>query len=562
MQEPNESTENTVPYDVDVDPESSKTTKSHKLDPSPHEANLEVLEAIPIGQVSDRSSASVIVETVEPSMEVEESKEADDKDAAVDIQGSEVMRPPSTPVMSQDRQSTVERPKTPASVKNILKAYSDIIHKTTPLRQRSASVDVTHQGPELKTSLSRQYSHDVSLSQSGRHTPSQTKEQSQKLSQLTIQTQTPFVNGASVSKGGSGSPKGGSASPKGGWMSARKLNTGSLQDMEKVPMKSGSVSPNSNPPKSPKGLNITEISHELLQSFKQSKKNRHHSGSSTSGKLNGNGNHMDSKSTPKNGSNGNPGDNNGHTNHHKSDQNGNGFHGDKSLHYGNHGDKKSGQMTGSDRHADDKTDKKGVHSEDVSEDKTVYRNKTVTSSGHASHKSILSSPPSKQILSTPRTTDTCNLTMSPRPSGIENQAMPSAVGSQGQGQSQNRTPLPQASTVISVQKSASTLSYSKIKSTRKKEKSRQKTKNLVSSAERTRRRTSVDSNTSAKITTGSFVSSTQKFLHKETSIEPLSTTTGSPSLDPFKFQGSQSQREVCIYRLYSRMLLTIEFSIK
>ena len=520
-----------MPYDVDIDPKPCETIPSHILDPNLHEASMEVLEAIPIGPVTDNVSSSVNVETVEQSSEVGKSNEAEDKEVIIDNQGSKVMKPPSTPVMSQDRQSVVERPKTPASVQNILKAYSDIIHnRASPLRQRSASVDLTHQGSDLKTSLSRQYSHDVTLSQSGIHSPTQSKEPSQKLSQLTIQTQSPVVNGASLSKGGSGSPKGGSLSPKGGWMSSRK---DSHQEAEKVQSKSGSVSPNSNPPKSPKGLDITDISHELLQSFKQSKKNRHHSGNSTTGKLNGNGTHTDSKGTHKSGaSNGHQGDKNGHTNRqNRGDQNGNGFYGDE---IGSHGNND---------HVD-KTDKKTDHGENVS-DKTPHKGKAVTSAGQTSHKNILSSPSGKHMPSTPRTVDSCNVSMSQRPSGIENQILPSAVGSQGQGQSQNRTPLPQASTVTSVQKSAPTGTYSEIKSTRRKEKIRQKTKTLVSSAERMKRRTSVDSNASSKIMTGSFVSSSGKFLQKETSIEPLSTTTaGSQSLDPFTFQGSQSQREV------------------
>ena len=531
------STENTMPYDVDFDPKPCETIPSHILDPNPHEASMEVLEAIPIGPVTDNVSSSVNVETVEQSSEVGKSNEAEDKEVIIDNQGSKVMKPPSTPVMSQDRQSVVERPKTPASVQNILKAYSDIIHnRASPLRQRSASVDLTHQGSDLKTSLSRQYSHDVTLSQSGIHSPSQSKEPSLKLSQLTIQTQSPVVNGASVSKGGSGSPKGGSSSPKGGWMSSRKLITDSHQETEKVQTKSGSVSPNSNPPKSPKGLDITDISHELLQSFKQSKKKRHQSGNSTTGKPNGNGTHTDSKGSYKNGSNGHQGDKNGHTNHpNRGDQNGNGFHSDEiGSHENNDG-------------AVDKTDKKSDHRENVS-DKTPHKGKAVTSAGQTSHKNILSSPPGKLMPSTPRTVDSCNVSVSQRPSGIENQILPSAVGSQGQGQSQNRTPLPQASTVSSVQKSAPTGTYSEIKSTRRKEKIRQKTKTLVSSAERMRRRTSVDSNASSKIMTGSFVSSSVKFLRKETSIEPLSTTTaGSQSLDPFTFQGSQSQREVMLF---------------
>ena len=532
IQEPDVFTENTVSYDVDIDPKAGEPISRPELEQTQHEASMEVLEAVPIGPMSDKVASAINIERAEQSSEIAKSHGTGDKEVVVKDQDSSFMKPPSTPTMSQDRQSMVERPKTPASVQNILKTYSDIIHnRTTPLRQRSASVDITHQDSSVKTSLLRQHSYDVTVTQSGIQSPSLPKEQSQKLSQLTIQTQSSAMTG--VSKGGSGSPKGGSSSPKGGWMSSRKFPD-SINEMEKVQTKSGSVSPNSNPPKSPKGLDITELSHDLLQSFKQSKKNRHHSGNSTSGKQNGNGGHTENKAK------------NGNLNGHQTDKTVHAIHQNRGVQNdnGSYGDENGGHRING--HVADKTNKKSYNCENVL-DKTPHKSKAIASVGHTPHKNILSSPLSKHAPSTPRATDSCDVSVSQRPSGIENQVMPSAIGSQGQGQNQNRTPLPEASTVTSIQKSAATASYSEIKSTKRKEKSRQKTKTLLSSAERMKRRTSVDSNASSKITTGSFVSSTGKFLRKETSLEPLTTTTGSQSLDPFTFQGSQSQREVIMF---------------
>lgn len=504
MPQPEEAADNTMSYDVNNVDSSGRMTEGHKSVKVQWESEMEVLEAIPLELAEGKSSVTA-ESTVEDS-ELEKPTKTDNIETAVEKSQSVVMRPPSTPIMSQDRASALDRPKTPANVQNILQAYSDIIYKKTPLRQRSASVDITQQGSDVRTSLSRQFSHDVSVSQSGRITLPHSKDQSQKLSQLVIQTQPSVSNGASIPKGGCLSPKGGSASPKGGsWMSSRKPSSESLPDAELKEKKSGSSSPSSNPPKSPKGLDIADISHELLQSFRQSKKNRHHSG-----------NHGNSSN--RNG-------NHGNGSVHNTSSNGN-----KNVHLnngGSHGDKRNVHVNGS-----------GTHPEG----KTLPNNgsKTVTSAGLTPSKTILSSPPGKH-LSTPKTTGACTVTMSPKPVGVENQNVMPAVGNQEKGQ--NRTPLPKADTVISVHKSPPAGTYTGMKSAKKKEKLL-KSKKLLSSAERMRRRTSVDSAASVQMTSGHFVSSTQKFLQKETSIEPLSTTSGTQSLDPFIFHSSQSQREV------------------
>ena len=458
----------TLSYDAEAAVlDSSKLKISEKPSFSEQVTEMEVLEAVPL--------------------EMTEVQHADSVGLSVDHQEqSEIMRPPSTPVMSHDKTNGHERPKTPAHVQNILKAYSDIISKKTPLRQRSASVDISQlPGSAVKTSLARQFSHEPSVAQSHSLPQLQSRDsQPGKLSQLVIPSQASFSNGASVSKGGSVSPKGGSASPKGdSWMSAKKASKDLGTDDMLKQKKSGETSPNSNPPKSPKGIDIADISHELLESFRQSKrsKHRHHSGSHTSLK-------------------------------------------------GKHAD----QTNGSVKHSDNKGVQ--INGENIS--------RSVTSAGSTASKSILSSPPSK-TLSISRTTESCSVTMSPAHVGIENQNLTSGVHTPDQGQ--NRTSLPEANTVITVQKSSTAVTPSVSKSTRKAEKFK-KSKKLISSAERMRRRSSVDSNISAQITTGSFVSSTQRFLQKETSIEPQSTTASGTQdtsrvqgHDPFSFQGSQSQ---------------------
>ena len=408
-----------------------------------------------------------------------------------------------------DKLKTPKRPRTPQgslpgsqpgkspNVQKILKAYTDIIYKQASPRQRSASVDITNLSRSEAKALTRRYSQDVRKPNSSPMAKG-TNTQSEKLE---ILTELPIVTGkpdalfgetglpvspnsASVSpKSGAISPKSGAVSPKAGtispkdgsWMSARKGNPDIASDSGSKQKRNGD-SPSSNPPKSPKGIDITELSQELLQSFRKSKRHRRESGHTKEGKHN------------------------------------------------------------SDKHNDD-----GKHVQtNISENIIVS---TVSSPEMTTNINLLSSPPLKSVISSQKDADVNPLTTPSRPTGLENQYL---SGLPTPTQDQNRTALPEAHSVISLQKSTPDAMTPKFGggSTGKTDR-HHKAKKLMSSTERLKRRASVESNTSAHMTTGSFVSSTQKLL-KETSIEPLSTASGTQALgnDPYSFQLSQSQREV------------------
>ena len=440
----------------------------------PQDTEMEVLEAIPLELAEGHSPL-----TTESSQQI----------------GGDSLKTPKRPKMPHASSMGSQMGRS-ANVQNILKAYTDIITKQASPRQRSASIDITNLSRSEAKSLTRRFSQDVAPVHS---LPLSKDTQSEKMGQLVIQTHMTHTNGvskgSSVSpRGGSVSPKGGTASPKGGsWMSARKGSSESLQKSESKQNKNGD-SPNSNPPKSPKGIDIAELSQELLQSFRQSKRSHRE---------------------------------NGHKNP------------------GNH-------LNSNDKHRGDKVkdDSKTVNDSE----NTVL---AVTAVECTPSKNLLSSPPSKTMLSAPKTPDSVHVATPSRPTGLENLNL---SGCATPSQDQNRTSLPEVHNIISIQKSTSDVVSPKVKfgegSTSKKER-RQRTKKLISSAERMKRRTSVDSNTSAQMTTGSFVNSTQRILQKETSIEPWSTTSGTqdPSRvqgrDPYSFQGSQSQsasREVGVIK--------------
>ena len=410
-----------------------------------------------------------------------------------------------------DKLKTPKRPRTPQgslpgsqpgkspNVQKILKAYTDIIYKQASPRQRSASVDITNLSRSEAKALTRRYSQDVRKTNSSPMAKG-TDTQSEKLE---ILTELPIVTGkldplfgetglpvspnsASVSpKSGAISPKSGAVSPKAGgispkdgsWMSARKGNPDLVSDGGSKQKKNGD-SPSSNPPKSPKGIDIVELSQELLQSFRKSKRHRRESGHKKEGKHN------------------------------------------------------------SDKHNDD-----GKHVQtNIGENIIVS---TVSSPEMTTNINLLSSPPLKSVISSQKDADINLLATPSRPTGLENQYL---SGLPTPAQDQNRTALPEAQSVISLQKSTPDAMTPKFGggSTGKSDR-HHKTKKLMSSTERLKRRASVESNTSAHMTTGSFVSSTQKLL-KETSIEPLSTASGTQALgnDPYSFQLSQSQREVSV----------------
>ena len=408
-----------------------------------------------------------------------------------------------------DKLKTPKRPRTPQgslpgsqpgkspNVQKILKAYTDIIYKQASPRQRSASVDITNLSRSEAKALTRRHSQDVRKPNSS----PMAKGTGTQFEKLEILTELPIVtgkpdplfsetgkpvspnsasgspkSGAISPKSGAVSPKTGAISPKdGSWMSARKGNPDIISDSGSKQKKNGD-SPSSNPPKSPKGIDIVELSQELLQSFRKNKRHRRESGHKKEGK------------------------------HH------------------------------SDKHNDD-----GKHVQtNISENIIVS---TVSSPEMTTNINLLSSPPLKSVISSQKDADVNPLTTPSRPTGLENQYL---SGLPTPTQDQNRTALPEAHSVISLQKSTPDAMTPKFGggSTGKTDR-HHKAKKLMSSTERLKRRASVESNTSAHMTTGSFVSSTQKLL-KETSIEPLSTASGTQALgnDPYSFQLSQSQREV------------------